>query len=168
MPDLRKLNLVLYDELYRHLFKIVRAINLHGGHLIVVGLRGFATGELIKLATFIAGKTYSTLEMHPEFSDQDWKQELRFKIIETGQDDKPICFVLEEYRMTNQDWYRDIETLMTCNTLTQVFAQSDMSSILSALKLQHRRLDRQRISDIEGGLAVDGVAAAQENDEKED
>lgn len=72
-PETRKLNLCLYDELYRHLFKIVRAINLYQGHLIIVGLRGFATGELIKLATYIALKTYRTLEMHPEFTDQDWK-----------------------------------------------------------------------------------------------
>jgi hypothetical protein len=59
--------------MYKHLFKIVRAINIHGGHLIIVGLRGFATGELIKLATFIATKQYSTLDMHPDFNDQDWK-----------------------------------------------------------------------------------------------
>jgi hypothetical protein len=38
-----------------------------------VGLKGFATGELIKLATFITSKNYSTLELHPEFDDADWK-----------------------------------------------------------------------------------------------
>jgi hypothetical protein len=55
-PETRKLNLVLFDELYRHMFKIVRALNIHGSNLIVVGLRGFATGELIKLASYIAAR----------------------------------------------------------------------------------------------------------------
>lgn len=54
--DIKKLNLVLFDELYTHLFKILRAVNTQGGHLIVVGLRGFATNELVKLASFILGK----------------------------------------------------------------------------------------------------------------
>ena len=72
-PETRKLNLVLFDELYRHMFKIVRAMNIQGGHLIIVGLRGFATGELIKLASYIASRIYTTLEMHPEFTDSDWK-----------------------------------------------------------------------------------------------
>lgn len=40
--DKKRLNFVLYDELIRHLLKILRAINMHGGHLIIVGLRGFA------------------------------------------------------------------------------------------------------------------------------
>lgn len=74
----------MYDEMYRTLFKLVRAINIHTTNLIVIGLRGFATGELIKLSVFISTKVYTTLEMHPEFSDQDWRQELRNKIVETG------------------------------------------------------------------------------------
>ena len=86
--DTKKLSLVLFDELYTHLFKIMRAINTHGGHLIIVGLRGFATNELMKLAAFILGKQFSALEMHPEFSDSDWKQNLRSKIIAASQDDK--------------------------------------------------------------------------------
>lgn len=154
------MNLVIYDELYKNLFKIVRAINIHAGHLIIVGLRGFATGELTKLATFIASKQYSTLEMHPDFNDTDWKQELRQKVIETGQDDKQICFVLEEYRMTNPLWYRDVECLMTSNMSTSVLLESDLDSILSSLKIQHRRMSREQQSGLTANLDVDGIEAA--------
>ena len=33
--------------------KIMRAISYNGAHLVIIGLRGYATGELIKLASFI-------------------------------------------------------------------------------------------------------------------
>ena len=39
-----KLNLTLYREFCRHLLKIIRAINVHDGHLIMVGLKGFGMG----------------------------------------------------------------------------------------------------------------------------
>ena len=58
--------------MYRHLFKIIRAISLHSGHLIVVGLRGFAVGELIKLSSFITSKKYCEMDIHPDYSDFHW------------------------------------------------------------------------------------------------
>ena len=83
-PDVHKLNLVLYEELYRDLFKIMRAINLHASHLIIVGLKGYAISYLVQLAAFVTQKAYSELELRPDFKDEDWKQDLRTKIIETG------------------------------------------------------------------------------------
>jgi tRNA nucleotidyltransferase (CCA-adding enzyme) len=51
--DKHRLNMMLYLEFIKHLLKIMRAIGIYGGHLVVVGLRGYATIELIKLASFI-------------------------------------------------------------------------------------------------------------------
>ncbi len=46
-PEVHKLNLVLYEEMYRDLFKIMRALNLYASHLIIVGLKGYAISYLI-------------------------------------------------------------------------------------------------------------------------
>ena len=75
--DRRKLNLVLYDELIKNLLRITRAITIYGGHLMIVGLRGFATGELVKLASFCSSKMYRPLEINPDFTDHDWSQTLK-------------------------------------------------------------------------------------------
>ena len=63
---------MLYTELIKHLIKILRALGIYGGHLIVVGLRGYATIELVKLASFIQTKRFVPLEINPEFTELEW------------------------------------------------------------------------------------------------
>jgi len=53
--DRKKISLILYSEFNRHLLKILRNINMHDGHLIIVGLRGYGITLLTKLACFISG-----------------------------------------------------------------------------------------------------------------
>lgn len=72
-----------------------------GGHVVVVGLRGFATTQVIRLCTYILQKQFYPLEINPDYGDADWQNELRQIIISTGQDNKHICLFLEEYRITN-------------------------------------------------------------------
>ena len=35
--------------------KVLRAINVHDGHLIVVGMKGYGISMLLKLACFVSG-----------------------------------------------------------------------------------------------------------------
>lgn len=60
------------------------------------------------------------LEINPDFTDLDWQGEVRNWVIEAGQDDKQLSILLEEYRIMNPLWYRDIEALVSCNNFTNV------------------------------------------------
>lgn len=74
------INLILYNEFIKHLIKILRAINIYDGHLVTVGLRGFGITTLIKLATFILQHHHRQMELHPTFTDDEWKVEVRANI----------------------------------------------------------------------------------------
>jgi hypothetical protein len=65
--------------------------------------------------------------------------------------------------MTDPNWYRDIECLMTSNILTSVLLESDIDSILSSLRIQHRRLTREQQSGIQGNMEVDGIEAVKQS-----
>ena len=59
--------------------------------------------------------------------------------------------------MANPNWYRDIETLMTNQIVTDCMLESDIPSVMTALKIQQRRFGRQRASQIEGNLDVKAI-----------
>ena len=71
----------LYKEFNRHLMKVLRAINVHDGHLIVVGMKGYGISMLLKLACFISNIQYNKMELHPSFNDEEWRNEIRRNII---------------------------------------------------------------------------------------
>ena len=53
--DKQRISLTLYKEFNRHLLKIIRGVNMHDGHVVVVGMKGYGIGLLTKLACFASG-----------------------------------------------------------------------------------------------------------------
>ena len=80
--------------------------------MIVVGLRGYGITQLIKLATFIANVQFNEMEMSTNFTSDDWLGELRRILTYTIEEDKQACYVVDEYRVQSDIWYRDLETLV--------------------------------------------------------
>ena len=71
----------------------------------MVGLKGYAVSWLVKLATFITSKNTFFLEMHSEYGTNEWLGDLRTRLISAAYSDQPQCFVIDEYRITNNIWF---------------------------------------------------------------
>ena len=121
-----KISLILYHELNKHLLKIVRAVNVHDGHLIIVGLKGFGISSLTSLACFVSGVQLNKMELHPNFTDDEWRQEMRKNIIYAASDDKPLAYVCDEYRISSDALYKDLETLVKSHVCTEITRKSDV------------------------------------------
>ena len=51
-PDKPRISLTLYKEFNQHMLKLIRAVNVHDGHIIVVGMKGYGISMLTRLACF--------------------------------------------------------------------------------------------------------------------
>ena len=138
--------------------KIVRAINIHDGHVIVVGMKGFGISMLTKLACFASGIQHEKMELHPNFIDEEWKGDLRKHIIYSAMEDKPLAYVCNEYRITNDLWYQDLETLVKSNVCSEITRQSDVLSALVAIQAQQNK----------SAKALVGQKAGEKEEEKEE
>ena len=103
--DKQKISLTLYREFNRHLLKIVRAINIHDGHVLVVGMKGYGVGMLTRLACFVSGIQHNKMELHPNYIDEEWRADMRKNIIYSAMEDKPLAYVCDEYRITSDTWF---------------------------------------------------------------
>jgi hypothetical protein len=92
--------LTLYKEFNRHLLKVCRAITVHDGHLIIVGMKGHGITMLTKLACFVSNVQFNKMELHPNFTEEEWRQDIRRNIIYSATEDKPLAYVCDEYRIT--------------------------------------------------------------------
>ena len=61
--------------------KIIRAVSMHDGHVIIVGLKGHGISMMTRLACFAAGISFNKMELHPNFVDEEWRGEMRKNII---------------------------------------------------------------------------------------
>ena len=135
-PDKARISLTLYREFNRHLFKIIRALNMHDGHVLIVGMKGYGIGMLIRLACFASNIQFNKMELHPNFIDEEWRTEMRKNIIYSASEDKPLAYCCDEYRITNDHWYRDLETLVKSNVCSEITRQHDVLAALFAIQTQ--------------------------------
>lgn len=119
--------------------KIVRAINIHDGHVIIVGMKGYGISMLTKLACFASGIQCFKMELHPNFVDEEWRADMRKHIISSAMEDKALAYVCDEYRITNDAWYRDLETLVKSNVCTEITRQHDILQALVEINKQQNK-----------------------------
>jgi hypothetical protein len=84
------------------------------------------------------------MDMSVNFTDDDWLAELRKIMTYSIEEDKAACYVVDEYRVTNDLWYRDLETLCKAQTSSEVLRKSDLLSSMVALTMLTERKDRER------------------------
>ena len=83
------------------MLKVLRVVNTPNGHLITVCMKGYGISAVMKLVTFAAGQQLREVETYEGFSDEEWKSELRRAIMYCGQEDKPLTFFIDEYKLLN-------------------------------------------------------------------
>ena len=64
---IRKLDLVLFDSAVKHVGRVVRALGMPRGNLLMVGVGGSGKQSLVRLATFVTGYDYATLVISKGF-----------------------------------------------------------------------------------------------------
>lgn len=139
--------------------KIIRAVSMHDGHVIIVGLKGHGISMMTRLACFAAGISFNKMELHPNFVDEEWRGEMRKNIIQAASEERPLAYVCDEYRMLNGAWYKDLETLLKSNVCSEITRQNDILSALVAIESQQKK---------SANALVGGKAQAQSSEEKKE
>ena len=158
-PDKAKISLQLYTELNRHILKIIRAVSMHDGHVIIVGMKGYGISMVTRLACFAANINYNKMELHPNFVDEEWRAEMRKNILQSASEDRPLAYVCDEYRILNQDWYKDLETLVKSNVCSEITRQNDILSALVSIQSQQKK---------SASALVGGGSQAKKSEDKKD
>jgi hypothetical protein len=52
------------------------------------------------------------MDISNSFTDDDWLNELRRILTFAIEEDKPACYVVDEYRVQNDMWYKDLECII--------------------------------------------------------
>ena len=120
---------------------MLRILSSPKGHLLNVAMKGLGMNAMIKLVTFAAGHQLREVEMHESFTDEEWKSELRRALIYCGNDDRPLTFFIDEYKLLKDQWYSDLECLVRNNISGDIAKKSDLTQILLNI---HKEVERER------------------------
>jgi hypothetical protein len=73
------------------------------------------------------------MEISNSFTDDDWCNELRRILTYAIEEDKPTCYVVDEYRVVNDMWYKDLECIIKSQTCSEVLRKQDLMASMASL-----------------------------------
>ena len=120
---------------------MLRILSSPGGHLLNIAMKGLGMNAMVKLVAFAAGHQLREVEMHEAYTDEEWRSELRRAIVYCGNDDKPLTFFIDEYKLLKDHWYDDLECVIKSNTSTEIAKKSELNAVLLQI---YKEVEREK------------------------
>lgn len=121
-----RIDLMLFNQINRLMLKMLRVIQSPGGHLINVAMKGHGMKSIIKLVTFATNHSLKELEVYEGYNLEEWHNDLRRCIIQSGNDNKPVTLYVDEYQMVNKQMYVDLECVLKNYVCTEITRKPDI------------------------------------------
>ena len=97
--------------------------------------------SVMKLAAFAANHQLRELEVYEGVQAEDWQGDLRRAVIFCGNEDRPLTFYVDEYKMIRDSMYWDLECLLKNNVVTEITRKGD---ILLALANIYQQVEAEK------------------------
>lgn len=119
------MNLVLFDDAVRHLLKISRIIQMPRSSALLVGVGGSGKQSLTKLASDIGRQKLYQMVITKNFTEKDFKEELKSVYDLAGHQNKPTTFIMTDAEVKKEDFLEYINMLLSTGEIPGLLAKDD-------------------------------------------
>ncbi|CCW65070.1 unnamed protein product [Phytomonas sp. EM1] len=128
-PGARPVNLVFFNDALRHLCRIHRIIRLPHGNALLVGLGGSGRSSLTRLAAYLAGYTFFTIEVHKKYDIECFHEDLRTLYKACGVKRQNKVFYFSDNQVMHVSFLEDINNMLSSGEVPNLFVKDDLRQI---------------------------------------
>uniref|UniRef100_A0A8D8RUJ9 Dynein heavy chain 10, axonemal n=2 Tax=Cacopsylla melanoneura TaxID=428564 RepID=A0A8D8RUJ9_9HEMI len=128
------LDLVLFEDMLQHLYRLYRTLRKPNSHCMLLGLEGEGKRSLVGLATFAAGRKFIKLDNCRVDNLTQFRQDLKamFKTVVHEKETKVI--VIKEHEITNDGCLDLINSIITLGVPPSLYTYKEKQVICSGVK----------------------------------
>lgn len=154
------MDLILYKEAICHICRILRAITLSNGHMLIVGIGGTGRSSLCKIATFVCGYNLYELNINKsEFNINDFRENLKKLYQNTSIDNMKTTFLLNDTQIFDESFMEIINSIYSTNEVPHLFSDEELDEI-------KRRIIERQFKLLEANLGMEEEETVEEEDTK--
>ena len=124
-----KLSVLLFDYLLQHLARVSRILSKPFGNGLLIGLGGTGRKTIAKLATFVNDCTPFRINLHKNYGQAEWLDDLRNLYKTLGIDNRKIVFSFADKDIAQETFVEDINNILNVGELTSLFNAEDEEEI---------------------------------------
>jgi dynein heavy chain len=133
-PQNNRLDLVLFPECLEHISRVCRILRQPRGNALLVGVGGSGKQTLTRLSAFIAGTKFDTLEIKKNFTQNDFRENLKKAMLPCGIKNERTTFLINDNQITNESFLEDINNLLNSGEIPNLWAPEDKELINNEMR----------------------------------
>ncbi|KPI85651.1 putative dynein heavy chain [Leptomonas seymouri] len=128
-PGARPMNIVFFADALEHLCRIHRVLRQPQGNALLVGLGGSGRNSLSRLATYLAGYTIFTIEIHKKYNQERFHDDLRTLYRACGVKRQQKVFYIVDTQLVETSFLEDLNNMLSAGEVPNLFAKDDVQQI---------------------------------------
>lgn len=123
------MKLVMFLDACDHVSRIARILRQPQGNALLLGVGGSGRQSLSKLSTFMSNFKLYQIEVVKGYSMRDWRDNLKFCLMQAGVEGKPTTFLFVDTQIINEQMLEDINGVLNSGDVPQLYKNEDLEGI---------------------------------------
>ena len=127
-------NIVVFNEVLEHILRIDRVFRQPQGHALLIGVSGGGKTVLSRFVAWLNGLTIFTIKVNNKYSAEDFDEDLRHVMRQSGAQNEKICFIFDESNVLESSFLERMNTLLAGGEVPGLFEGDEFTSLMNAVK----------------------------------
>lgn len=132
-----KCTLVLFNDAMAHLCRIYRIIRLPQGHCLITGQENVGKTSLTKIATFIAGYEYFTIELSRGYNEVNFRDDLKVLYDKVCSKNQQVTFLFKGQYIVEENFLELINNMLTLGVVPALYTDEEKEQIINSLYIEY-------------------------------
>ncbi|XP_012151823.2 dynein heavy chain at 89D [Megachile rotundata] len=132
--NVTKLHMVLFNDALEHLTRVHRALRMHRGHVLVIGIGGSGKKSVINLAAFAAGFRTFEIGLTRGYNEASFREDMKHLYNTVGVDNRKIVFVFTSSHIVDESFLELVNNMLMTGVVPSLFSDEEKDEIVNSCR----------------------------------